>query len=297
MTTTLSEVTAARTTPHALTGAEAEALGLRLMSGRPPIRTYLRDLWDRREFILLIPKGELRSRSANTLLGSAWHLLNPLMLAFVYFFIFSIILGGARANIHPNYLGFIVVGIFVYMMTRKTVLAGARTVVKDTKLLQNINFPAAVLPISAGLSELLAQGYAYLAMFGIVLLTGEEPHLVWVLVIPLAVMQLLMNWGFAFVTARLTVHFRDVQEVLPYLLRIGLYVSGVLFPASKINDPVARTIFELNPLYAYVASVRGIVLDGVVDGKLVATAAAWSVALLVFGFVFFWRYEGQYANA
>lgn len=280
-----------------LTADEAMALGLHRMGGRPPIRRYVADLWARREFIWLIPRSEMRSRAMNTFLGSVWHLLNPLLLAFVYYLIFGVILGtGERGGIE-NYSAFLVTGILVFYFTQKSLVGGARTVVNDVRLLQNVAFPAAVLPISATLSEALTHLYAIAAMFVVVLLMGVEPTLWWLLVVPVAVIQLFFNAGLAFFSSRLTVHFRDTEQLLPYLTRIWLYLSGVIFGVEAISDPTKRLIFELNPPYAFIRLTRELMFEGRIEWRFVGIAAAWSAVVFVLGFLYFWRFEGEYANA
>lgn len=280
-----------------LTAVEAEELGLLRMGERPDILRYIRDLWGRREFIWLIPRSELRSRSMNTVFGSVWHLLNPLMLAGVYYFIFETILRAGSRGGHENYAAFLVIGIMVFMFTQKTLLTGARTVVNDVKLLHNVNFPAAVLPISAGISEALSHLYALGAMLVVVVLMGEAPHLGWLFIVPVAAVQIFFNWGLAFFSARITVHFRDTEQFLPYVTRIWLYLSGVLFGVERISDPVKRTIFELNPPYAYIKLTRDLVFGDPIETRFIALALGWAVVVFVSGFLFFWQYEGEYAHA
>lgn len=280
-----------------LTAAEAEAMGLVRMGERPGIVRYVRELLGRREFIWLIPRSEMRSRSMNTMFGSLWHLFNPLMLAGVYYVIFEAILQtGSRGGI-DNYAAFLVIGIMVFMFTQKTLLTGARTVVNDVKLLHNVNFPAAVLPVSAGISEAMAHLYALGAMLVVVALMGEPPHLGWLFIVPVAFVQLFFNWGLAFFSARITVHFRDTEQFLPYVTRIWLYLSGVLFGVERISDPVKRTIFEINPPYSYIHLTRSMIFGDPIEMRFVALAIGWAVVMFVAGFLFFWQYEGEYAHA
>lgn len=267
--------------------------GLRRLGVRPTLTQYLRDLWERREFIWLIPRSDLRARSMNTMLGGIWHLLNPLLLALVFWLVFGLILEISR---HPNYPAFLVIGLFVFGFTQKAFLQGARAVVNDVKLLRNINFPAAVLPLSTTISEAIAHTYALGAMFVIVYLTGETPRWEWLLVIPVAAVQMVMNLGFACVTARLTVHFRDTQQFLPYLLRIWFYLSGVLFGVERITTPLYRTIFELNPPYAFIHLSRTLIFEGTVEPRFVVYALAWATVIGVAGFVFFWQHESEYSH-
>jgi predicted RNA binding protein YcfA (HicA-like mRNA interferase family) len=85
----------------------------------------------------------------------------------------------------------------------------------------------------------------------LLVLTGVRPNFAWLLVVPLVVLQTIFNLGLAMATARLTFHFRDVQQVLPYLLRIWFYMSGVIFPVAAAPARLQPWL-ELNPAYVFV---------------------------------------------
>lgn len=279
--------------------ARAEAAGLELMSQRPPMGQYLRQLWARREFIIQLPLGSWHQQHMNTVLGTFWHLLSPLLLCGVYYLIFGILLQIDREI--DNYPIYLIAGIITYRFTQKSIQQGAKAVVKNEKMLHNIRFPAAVLPLSSTITETLAQGPALLVLVGFAVVTGESPHWLWLLVLPLTLVQAVFNFGLAAITARLTVHFRDTEEILTYILRIGFYLSGVIVGPERIPAGAeydwARTLFHLNPAYAFIAVVRGLVRDATIDTGALTVASAWTLGILVVGFVYFWRFEGRYANA
>src|SRR5690606_9179670 len=99
----------------------------------------------------------------------------------------------------------------------------------------------------------------------------------WLLLLPLTLVQSVFNFGLAAITARLTVHFRDTEEILQYILRIGFYLSGVIIGPERIpQDPQydwARTIYDLNPAYAFIQVVRGLVQDGAVNMQALGVAS------------------------
>lgn len=288
-------MTGLQTPPRSWTGEEAERAGLVPLGVRPSIRRYIRDLWDRREFILLIPLGELRARNMHTALGNLWHLLNPVLLAAIFFFIFGVVFTFAREGVE-NYPAFLVSGIFVYYFTQRTMQQGARTVVNDVKLLQNVNFPAAVLPIAALISEGIGHLFALGAMFAFLLFTAVPVTWEWLLVLPIAGLQALFNVGLAFVTARLTVHFRDTEQFLPYVLRIAFYVSGTIFPLSAVGGTIGD-LLRLNPIYVFIKVTRDALFEGPVLTSDVLYLAVWSAGTLAVGFLFFWANESEYSRA
>ncbi len=264
------------------------------LGGRPPLGVYLRDLWARREFAVTVPLGELRAQHMDTALGSSWHVLNPLISAGIYYMVFGVVLN-ARADV-ANYPAFLVTGMFVYYYTQRTVAAGARTVVTNMRLIQSLTFPRAILPIAAAVRESIAQGPVVAVLLGLVLLTGERPAWGWLGLLPAYALQAAFNAGVALTAGRATFHFRDIEQLLPYLLRLWLYLSGIFFTADRIPAGWARTLFELNPMHVYVRLARELLLDGAATPSVWALAAGWALAALVGGFVFFQREEGQYGR-
>ncbi len=280
---------------RAWTGAEAAAAGLRRMGVRPPLRDYLTGLWARREFALLVPLGDMRQRSMDTVLGGAWHLLNPLFQAGIYYLLFGVILeqrGGVE-----NYAAWLIVGLFTYAFIQKAVQSSSRIIVAKAQMLRSLNFPAAILPLSVNLSELLAHLPALLVMVGIVAATGVAPSAAWLLLPVLTVLQLVFNLGLSLITSRLTVHFRDMDHLLGHLLRIWFYFSGILFPVTLAPEGPLRTLLTVNPPHTFIAVARGLLLDGRVDGTALAWAAGWTAVSILLGGAWFHRYEGRYASA
>lgn len=258
---------------------------------------YLRALWERREFALALPSGDLKAQHMDTLFGGLWHLLNPLLLVGVYYVVFELILRVNRRG-PDNFVAFLTVGIFVFFYTRKSIQAGARTIVVNLPLIRSIKFPRAVLPVAAVVGETIMLGPALLCIVFVVLVTGTTPKVTWLLVPLVLVMQFAFNLGAACCAARLTDHFRDVAHLIPYLMTIWMYLSGVLYDAERfLEDPTMLQVFRLNPMYAYVELARDALLHGSTDWGLWVSGAAWGAAVLVVGFGFFRRGEHAYGRS
>jgi teichoic acid transport system permease protein len=277
------------------TADEARSVGLIELSRRPPLGVYLRSLWARREFALLVPLGEMRQRNMDTLLGSSWHLLNPLFQAGIYYLLFGILLQ-QRAEV-DNYPAWLIIGLFLFGLTQKSVQSSARIIVTKAQMLRSLNFPAGILPISVNLSEILAFIPAVVVLLFVVVATGERPSLAWVLLLPLLLLQVVMNLGLSLMVARMTVHFRDLDNILNHLLRMWMYFSGVLFPIDLAPEGVIRELLRINPPHTFLATARGLLLDGTLDVRSATWAAGWALAAFIIGLLFFHRNEGRYSNA
>lgn len=266
---------------------------------RPKPLPYIRSLWARREFAVAIPEAQLRARNRNTVLGNLWHLLDPLLMVGIYYLVFGVILDVSRGV--DNFVGFLAIGVFVFHFTSKSVRAGAKSLTTNEGLVRSISFPRAILPLSVVLSELASLLFAFVAMYGVVLLTGEEPGWTWLLLAPIVALQLLFNVGLALFMARVTSHFRDVLQVLPYTLRVWGYLSGVFYdPVVRLSDrhPVLLSVLELNPAYLFMHLARQAILQNSAGTlRQWGLLAAWSVVTLVAGFFFFLRREHEYGRA
>lgn len=268
--------------------------GLRQLGVRPPLSEYLRLLWARRDFVVALPVGQLRSRNANTVLGAFWHLLNPLALAAAYYLVFGVFFD-ARDDV-ANYIGFLITGLFVFYYTQKCLTGGASTIVANEGIIRNVNLPRAAFPVGSVLAETLAHLPAMGLVMALLLVTGEQVLASWALVVPLIVVQGLFNLGLSLWIGRLTFHFRDVQNLLPFMSRLLLYMSGVFFTAQRVPEGVFRTLFELNPVQVFISLHRQALITGDLSLVDLAVAAAWALGVLGAGLLFFWSSENSYGR-
>jgi teichoic acid transport system permease protein len=269
------------------------------LGAKSGVLEYLRSLWARREFALAIPSAELHAQHRNTMLGGLWHLLNPILQIGIYYLVFGKILDVNRGV--DNLIGFLAVGVFIFHFTTKSLNAGARSITSNAGLLRAISFPRAILPLAAVLSEFAAFGYAIVTMLIAVLLTGEPLSWTWLVLVPVIVLQTMFNIGIAFFVARLSYHFRDVQQVLRFIIRLWFYGSAVIYPATRLTEkrPDLEWVLTANPLFAFMDLARTALLKPMAWGApdLWLSASAWAVGSLVLGFLYFRARENEYGRA
>lgn len=268
--------------------------GLVRMGVRPSIPEYLTQLWERREFALLVPLGELRQRNMNTVLGGLWHVLNPLFQALIYYFLFGVVLDTRGAI--ENYPIWLIVGLIAFTFVQKTVASASSIILQRVAMLRTLNFPAGILPISVTVGELLAHGPALLVML-LMVATTYTPGVAWLLVVPIVVLQTLFGLGLGLIVARMTVHFHDFSQLLGHLLKMWLLASGVMFSFEDAPPGLVRDLLEANPGYVYIRLTRDALFEGRLDPAFLRPALLWAFGTLVVGFLFFHRFEGRYSNA
>ena len=259
--------------------------------------SYIRRAWDRREFAFQLALSNLRAENAGTFLGVLWWVLNPLLLGAVYYFVFGIILKTGRGE--PEYLAYLLIGVFVFTYTRTAVLSAPNLLLRNARLLANIRLPRLLIPLGAVFEAFVGFTISLVALLAILvaldqLLFGMNL----LIVIGALILQTVFNLGLAFLMAAIAIPVRDVIKFVPYLLRIWLYLSPIIWPISAIDDldPVVQSIVRLNPMYSILEMYRGGLLGWEVDWVLVAGVAGLSIAVLMLSTVLFVRNESNMAR-
>ncbi|MEU8151668.1 ABC transporter permease [Nonomuraea sp. NPDC048901] len=285
----------------------AQRYGLRRAIARPRFPVYVRQLWERRHFILTYATSRNVSKYSSSALGQLWQVLTPLLNAAIYFLMFGLILGGNK-NI-DNYPAFLLTGMFVFTYTQRTVTAGAKSISGNLSLIRALHFPRASLPLAYTIQELQQLAISMGVLLVLVVVTGEWPTWFWLMIPVVLLLQTLFNIGAGLVIARLGSSMRDLNQLLPFITRTWLYASGVFFSiqdkvvgAAHLPQWVADVMY-LNPAASYIEWMRDILIETYHPENghnppmmVVLSCVFWAVFALGFGFWYFWRAEERYGR-
>ncbi|GAA2819993.1 hypothetical protein GCM10020220_005330 [Nonomuraea rubra] len=174
---------------------------------------------------------------------------------------FGLILGGSKGI--ENYPAFLLTGMFVFTYTQRTVTAGAKSISGNLSLIRALHFPRASLPLAYTIQELQQLVISMGVLLVIVVITNEPVTLRWLMIPIVLVLQTMFNIGAGLILARLGASLRDLNQLLPFIMRTWLYASGVFF---AIHDKVVNsaglpewvaTAMYLNPAASYIEWMRG----------------------------------------
>jgi len=276
-------------------GRIAQSAGLHLLGQRPPLRAYLVETFRRVPFAWTLAVYRLQAELQVHKLGVLWLVLRPVLTAAVYGSIFYFLLNSA-ARPQP-FIPYLLAGVFIFQFFSNSLSSGARAITGSAKLVQSIGFPRILIPVSVIIEEAVKMGPISLVLAILLAAFGIPISWTWLLLIPVLLIMALFNFGVACIVARLSVHVRDVQQVLPLVSRILFYTSGVFFNIDGLlaDMPTLHAIVRWLPTYDFVALARGVMMQQYAAVPIVwVSAVVWSVVLLVFGVIFFWRAEVRY---
>jgi teichoic acid transport system permease protein len=265
-------------------------------AGLPPLVPYFRELWRRRGFANEMSRATMRSANTSTFFGQAWLILNPLLLAAVYYILVTII----RRQNDPAFFAHLTLGIFAFQLVGHSITSGATSVTSSGKLLLNTPFPRLLIPLSAvrtAFFRFLPTIPVYF-VFHAIFLTHVWSWKMLLSLYFLATM-IVFGMGLAAFFAALQVYFRDTSSFLPFFVRIWMYLSPILWAPEHIigrfHGPII-TLIQLNPMYSMIGGYTELLQnDAFPTPSMWISAAVWAIVAAVIGFLYFISREREFA--
>jgi ABC-type polysaccharide/polyol phosphate export permease len=222
---------------------------------------------------------ELKARYRGSLLGFFWSFVNPLLLLLTYTAVFTVVLPVRHSAAMEPYALFFFCGILPWTWFSSSVLESSGVLISGGNLIKKVLFPAEVLPVVtvfANLAHFLL-GLPILLLF--LAYAGRLRPSAALLPLPILV-QLVFTLGIALFVSALTVHFRDIQNILSHLLHLWFFASPVLYYYGE-TEGWLRTWLRLNPMSHILVSYQEVLFQGVFHhGKQLFVTSL--IALLAF---------------
>lgn len=256
---------------------------------RMPVAERVRRIWSYRRILGLLVGRDLKVRYAGSVLGYLWSVLDPLLMSLVYWFVFSVLLQ-RNVGYHP-YIVFLVCGQLPWAWISGGVTAGTKALRTEAQMVRSTNVPRELWI----LRSVLSKGVEYLlslpviAAFALGYLLAPSVHIV---LLPVAMLlTTVLLTGVGLLLAPLCVLARDVERVVPIVLRILFYVSPILYSVRVVEDRAGGALMAVNPLSGILMLYRATYFPQELRWGYVAVSAAECVAILAVGLYVFARLE------
>jgi lipopolysaccharide transport system permease protein len=250
-----------------------------------------------RGLLATLTARELKARYRGSVLGFLWSLANPLLLLGVYSFVFGVLFQPARGTFGGGpYALFVVSGLFPWVWLSTSTLEGSMSLTANSGLIRKAVFPAEILPLVVVLSNLvhllLALPVILVALVANWLLDGVGGGLVSVLFLPLVLLlQLPMVAGLALGASALTVHFKDVRDLLANLFTLLFFLTPILYQLDFFGGGLSlmRWVVRLNPFTPFTLAYQDVLFFGRVPSPLLW--AQMAIVSLLFWAIGAWLFD------
>jgi ABC-type polysaccharide/polyol phosphate export permease len=263
-------------------------------TGVPALGPYLEEVWSRRSLVWHLARTSMKARHYDTAMGKAWLVVDPIVMAFTFYLVRVVFRPGGSTDSAGFFIAHIIMGISFFYYVRAIVEGGSRCILGNRSLVLNTAAPLGIFPavvLVRAVLELIPTMGVY---FGVHLLTGQ-PWGFSLLLLPFVLVLLtLFALGLGLFFAPMVVFYRDTGTLLPYVIRIWLYITPVMYAVDEIPAAV-KPFLILNPLYPFFYLLEAIFKAQWPPIGYWAWSAAWALVAMVVGVIAFTRREREYA--
>lgn len=259
----------------------------------------LRRLFRYRALIQSLVTRELKARYRGSVLGFFWSFINPLLLLVVYSFVFTVVLPGTHPRELEPYALFLFCGILPWTWFSSSLTEAANSLMAGGNLIKKVLFPAEILPIVAVLANMMHFFFGLPILLVFLLYFRPTITIVEVLCFPVVVaVQLLLTMGIGLILAALTVHFRDIKDLLSNVLTLWFFATPIIYPMHIELPGISKSVLNANPFTHLAVSYQEILFyDGPFGHwKWLVSLAVGSLLLFLFGYFLFDRLRDSFAE-
>jgi lipopolysaccharide transport system permease protein len=271
--------------------AESTELVIRPQAGW--IKIDWKELVAYRELLWFLVWRDILVRYKQTVLGSAWAILQPLTMMLTFTIIF-----GRIANLPAEglpYPVFVFAGLIPWTLFSQGFAQAALSLVSNSQLLTKVYFPRVFVPTAAA-AVFMVDVIISLGVYALILAYYHIPPSWTVVFLPLLViLTFLATLSFGLTLAALTVFYRDFRHIVPFMSQILMFLSPVVYSARMIK-PTYRWIMALNPMFGIISAYRSAILGLDWDFPCLAISSAVAVGGFFFGMIYFRRTERRLSD-
>lgn len=263
-------------------------------AGFPNLRQYLKDVNGRKEFIFEMSRVDRENEHLDTFFGQLWNIISPLLSAAVYY-LFIFVVQGAHQG--PERFLHLMAGIFIFEFISTAATRGAGSIVGASGLINNTQFPRLLLPLTQVLTawRIFLPSLGVYAVFHIFL--RQPTHFAIWQALPALFLIMIFGSGLAMFSATAQVYFRDTASLMPFVLRLIMFASPVLYFPEQAKEMLGgKFLALLNPIFCLVQVFSGsLARSNTFDAWTWLIASGWAVLTFVIGFTFLVTREGEFA--
>jgi lipopolysaccharide transport system permease protein len=219
--------------------------------GLVPLR--LHELWEYRDLFTFLVWRDVKVRWAQTRVGGAWLVLQPLAMLGVYTFAFSRVV---NTHVDVPYPLFALAGLTAWVFSSRAIQTGSESLVSQLAVIKRTSCPRILFPLSAVTSGGIDFAIALGLYFVLGAIYGWTPTWHAVFVLPLFVLSFGLAFGFALLLAPAHARYRDVGRLLPFLIQLWFFLSPVAYALPASEGSKTRILESVNPMVGILGGFR-----------------------------------------
>ncbi len=236
---------------------------------------------------------DVETRYKHSMLGLYWAIVNPLVTAAIFGFVFGVIF---HVSSKIPYVVFMLTGITFWNFFVNGVMSAVGSISGNAALLAKIYFPRIVLPTASVLARFIDFFFSLLVLIVFIFIYHTPIYWTSLWIPVILVLQVFFTLGIGYLVAALNVLYRDVNQLMGLILLVWMYFSPVMYPVTNLK-PSLRSILLMNPMGSLLQMERDVIFTGHLQYPLFAwVALAWTAFVFLAGISLFRRIEPLFAE-
>lgn len=256
------------------------------------IRQVMADLKKYKEYIVYSTKSELKIQLSSTYLGYLWWLLDPLMYMLVYMFVVSVIF---KSSVE-NFPIFVFCSVLSWKWTTSSMMESANCIKARAGILQVVYMPKFILPLIKSLVNAVKFLFGILILLLLIIIykipfSVHNLEFIFVFIVNFAVIQ-----AMGFILSHLGVFFRDINNILSFVIRLWFYLSPGFYALDRIPENI-RSLWWLNPMTPIFESYRNVFMYN--RSPLYSQLSIWlliSIIVSYIGVKYLYKFDRNYTK-
>jgi len=250
-----------------------------------------------RELFFYFAWRDVKVRYKQTAIGASWAIFQPFITMVVFTLFFNRVAGIQTGSAAVPYAIFSFIGLLFWNYFSNALTRSANSLVDNQSVVTKVYFPRLIPPVSSTIVSLIDFGFALIVYIGLMFYYKIAPTpLGLLLFIPAVVLTFIAATGPGLFLAALNVKYRDVKQVLPFLIQLGLFLTPVIYPVTAVPQKFQWLLY-LNPMTGVINAMRASLLGlGTIDWGLTLLSVASAIIMFVLGLYYFKAKEREFAD-
>jgi lipopolysaccharide transport system permease protein len=256
-----------------------------------------KELKEYRELFFYFAWRDVKVRYKQTAIGASWAIFQPFITMIVFTLFFNRVAGIQTGSKTVPYAIFSFLGLLFWNYFSNALTRAGNSLVDNQAVVTKIYFPRLIPPVSSTIVSLIDFGFALVVYIGLMVYYHIVPTpLGLLLFLPAVLLTFIAATGPGLFLAAVNVKYRDIKQILPFLVQTGLFLTPVIYPVTLVPQKYQWVLY-LNPMTAVINVMRSSLLHlGTIDWGLVAVSILSAIVMFIVGLYYFKAKEREFAD-
>jgi lipopolysaccharide transport system permease protein len=254
----------------------------------------LSELWEQRDLLRLLIWRDLKVRYAQTLVGVAWCVIQPVLAMGIFSVVFGQLVGIPSGGIPYPLLS--LSGIIIWGYFNQVVAASSTSVTSHQQMIEKTYFPRIFIPLAVACSGVVDLGIAGVLLGVVMVIFSQVPSANLMLLALALLITIVSAFGMGCLLGALNVRYRDVKYLVPFLMQLWLFSTPIVFPSDLVPENW-RIVLAINPLAGAVEAFRTFLFGhGAFSSFHFVISTTSGILLMAAGLYVFKRMESRFSD-